>query len=393
MAVQLRERKVKDGVTLYWDFYISGERFTETSKYKIYDDEPPSLSKKKRDSAKREGYLREMEFLSKGVDKIKSIQSKGDACFNHFLYDIRDTRKTESTRGNWGTIVKRFEEFAGKDVRFKHINLKLCQDYLDHLLSRSHEKLAERKKNAKSEKELKELNAIKGLEYLSIRTYYLKFMSAIKEAYKIGLIAEDYTLQVVGLPKDDREDKIKHIVEIDELRALSKHQSEFKNFNEVKSAFLFACFTGLRLSDCRAIKWGDIWEIDNPIGEEKVFVIKLHQRKTKKQLNIPIFESTLKIAGERKGDDDKLFNISVHASSFNKTLRKVFVEAGLTSLIKKRITSHSGRHTFAVVTRNNGVDVGILKELLGHRDMKSTEHYGRLSTSSLIGALYQRPTL
>ena len=88
MAVQLRERKVKDGATLYWDFYISGQRFTETSKYRIYNNEPASLSKKKRDSARREGYLREMEYLTKGVDKIKSIQSKGDASFNLFLVSL-----------------------------------------------------------------------------------------------------------------------------------------------------------------------------------------------------------------------------------------------------------------------------------------------------------------
>jgi len=35
MAVQLRERKIKGGVSLYWDFYIDGHRFTETSNYRI----------------------------------------------------------------------------------------------------------------------------------------------------------------------------------------------------------------------------------------------------------------------------------------------------------------------------------------------------------------------
>ena len=98
---------------MYWDFYIDGKRFTETSKYRIYNDEDTSLSKKKKANATREGYILEMEYLTKGVEKVQSIQSKGDAGFNQFLYDIRGTRKTESTKGNWGTVVKRFEVFAG----------------------------------------------------------------------------------------------------------------------------------------------------------------------------------------------------------------------------------------------------------------------------------------
>ena len=166
MAVQIRERKIKGGVSLYWDFYINGQRFTRTSSYRLYNDEPKTLSKKKKDTAIREGYMLEMEYLTKGVDKIHSIESKGEASFNLFLHDIRDTRKTESTKSNWGTIIKRFETFAGKNVKFKNINTKLCQDYLDHLLSRQKDKLVELKNQATSPKEIQLLDDVRGLESL-----------------------------------------------------------------------------------------------------------------------------------------------------------------------------------------------------------------------------------
>lgn len=392
MAVQLRERKIKNGVSLYWDFYISGNRFTQTSKYRLYDDEPKSRRKKKRDHAMREGYLMEMNFLTNGIDKVKAMEAKGEASFTLYMCDIRDTRKTESTRGNWATAVKHFKNFAG-ETKFKQLSEEFCQSYLDYLRSFGHAELEERIANAKSKIEVNELKQIRGLSNMSIRSYYMKFMSAVKEAHKSGLINDDYTIGVVGVPKDDRQDKIKHTVTMTELRSLMDHKCKYESFEQVRKAFVFTCMTGLRISDCRAIKWGDIWEIENPHGEEKVCVIRITQKKTKRVLNIPIFESTLAIAGERGSDDEPLFALSKHACCFNRSLQKVFRDAKLDSLLKKNITSHSGRHTFAVITRNNGVDMGILKELLGHRDMKSTEHYGRLSTSSLIGALYQRPTL
>ncbi|MBL1279787.1 MAG: tyrosine-type recombinase/integrase [Fluviicola sp.] len=393
MAVKLRERKLKNGdVSLYFDFYINGKRFTKTSDYRLYQNEPKSLRKEKIASATREGYLKESHYLKHGVTELNSLELKRNALFNEFFCDFSNTKLNPSTKSIWINCIKHFEKCFGSKVMFKRIGSELCQHFLDYLKS-LHPNTIDERLNLLQGIEHERLKRVKTLQFSTIRLYYLKFQSAIKEAHKQGLITEDFTLFVKGIPKDDRESKIMHTLTIDEIRKLNNHTSQIKDFNETKKAFVFTCLVGLRYSDCYNLKWGDIYKVDNPHGKEDVYLIKIKQRKTGVVLNIPILDSTLKILGERRNEKQKVFNISSHNGSCNRTLKKVFKEANMPSLNERNITMHKGRHTFGVMSRNNGVELHTIKSLLGHRDIKSTLHYSRLETSSLIRSLYSRPSL
>jgi site-specific recombinase XerD len=47
--------------------------------------------------------------------------------------------------------------------------------------------------------------------------------------------------------------------------------------------------------------------------------------------------------------------------------------------IKKKMTFHTARHTFAtIVTLANDVPMETVSKLLGHRNLKTTQHYGKI---------------
>jgi len=90
----------------------------------------------------------------------------------------------------------------------------------------------------------------------------------------------------------------------------------------IKNAFLFSCFTGLRFSDVRALKWGDI-VTDN----DGLRVIKFTQQKTE---NLQVSDEALKFLPERNDakNNDIIFPLSLNGY-VNEKLKSWISAAGI----------------------------------------------------------------
>lgn len=140
--------------------------------------------------------------------------------------------------------------------------------------------------------------------------------------------------------------------------------------HDVKSAFLFACFCGLRISDVRGLRWGNV------VADGGRTHLELTLFKTRQPLFLPLNRQALRWMPPRgnAGDDDRIFSRLAQDMS---VLGAWAREAG----IKKHVTFHVSRHTFATMALTMGADLYTTSRLLGHTEIRTTQIYARIVNS------------
>ena len=149
---------------------------------------------------------------------------------------------------------------------------------------------------------------------------------------------------------------------------------------DIKAAFLFSCFTGLRLSDIKVLKWSNIvedggqWIIDGLIV-----------KKTQRALYLPLGGEALKYLPERKeaGNDMPVFNLP-NSDGFTDMKIKQWAEA---AGLNKKVTFHVARHTFATLELTVGADLYTVSKLLGHSNVATTQIYAKIVNSKKVEAV------
>lgn len=139
---------------------------------------------------------------------------------------------------------------------------------------------------------------------------------------------------------------------------------------DIKGAFLFSCFCGLRISDVRSLQWKHV------VTTGDKMYLKITQFKTRRPLTIPLSRQAIKWMPERADaeEDDYIFP----PLSKNMTVLDDWAkEAG----IKKHVTFHVSRHTFATMELTMGADIYTTSKLLGHTSVATTQIYAKVINS------------
>ena len=215
------------------------------------------------------------------------------------------------------------------------------------------------------------------LSHGSAMIYISAFKTVLQEAERDGLLIDNPArrlrpedVRCVGVPKKERV-----YLDTDEVAKLAATPC---GQNDVKRAFMFACYCGLRVSDIRTLKWGELVTID---GE--LYVVKRMQ-KTKEPISVPLSVAKYWLPNrEGAADDDLVYNIS-SAMWVNRIIKKWANDAGIKN---KHVTFHTSRHTFATMLLTAGADIYTTKELLGHKDINSTQVYAKLVNSKKTEAI------
>lgn len=152
----------------------------------------------------------------------------------------------------------------------------------------------------------------------------------------------------------------------DEINKLYEYwDSKFVNetHKNILSRFLFSCFTGLRISDIQNINQ------DNIVGDFLVFTTQ----KTTKLQHIQLNKTARKFINERGA----IFNSNYTGEYINRTLKDIAKICG----IKKRVSFHVARHTFATNFLISGGRVEVLQKILGHSKIDETMIYVHIAES------------
>ncbi len=158
---------------------------------------------------------------------------------------------------------------------------------------------------------------------------------------------------------------------VQELEKLEKHEFSQLRLQQVKDWFVFSCYTGLAYNELKNLLKQHI-----VVGFDEQLWIEMLRQKTQKNITIPLLPKANQLIDTYSTDESDIIFPMISNQRFNSYLKEIASILG----INKRLTSHTGRKTFATtVLLYNDVPMEIVSELLGHSNMKITqEHYGKI---------------
>lgn len=181
--------------------------------------------------------------------------------------------------------------------------------------------------------------------------------------------------------------KIPDVLTLDEQkRLLNQFNLRYITSQRNKTMIQLLLHTGLRLSEMTNLKWNDI---DLMTGQVKVV-----EGKGLKDRILWLDEKTLTMLGKWKqrqfkewGRSDLVFTTRTLHSLDGKAVRSMIKTYSDKAGIKKHITTHSLRHTFASDLLRDTKNIRIVQKALGHADISSTQIYTHIVDEELEEAL------
>lgn len=357
--VRLREKKIANGgISLYLDIYHNGKRSYEFLKLYLIDAKTPIEKEQNRQTlqtalsikAKRQIEIQNGEYGFTNTFKT-------DTPFLAYFRKLCEERKASTGNyGNWFSCLKHLEKYCDEKTSFKHVDANFIEGFKDFLNN------AAKDQHKRKYNQLDDEVAAKSLSQNSKVSYFNKLRACINQAYDDRILAVNPLRGIEGFKQDETE---RVYLTFDEVKALAKTPCRY---SVLKRAFLFSCLTGIRKSDIEKMTWGEV----QTFGEQTRVVFK--QKKTKGQEYLDINRQAEEFMGER-GEPDKLVFSGFRYNSQTLTeLSKWCMKAGIT----KDVTFHSGRHTFAVMMIDLGVEIFTVSKLLGHKELKTTQIYAKV---------------
>ncbi|WP_316753647.1 site-specific integrase [Pedobacter gandavensis] len=266
-----------------------------------------------------------------------------DSSFIDF-FQIEARKKQHSVSDNWGMGVRYFIAFAGHDLKFPELNDYLCEDYKNYLLNGPG--------ISRTGRPISKNTAV---------SYYAKFRHILRIAYKRGLIPQDLHAIVKPItPKETHRERLT----LEEFQQLAETPA---GSDLMKMASLFSGLTGLRFSDVATLKWSELR------GTAGKYELQFSQEKTDAAEVMPISDQAVSMMGIQNTESILVFK-GLRYSRLKAFFTHWLAGAG----IKKNITFHSFRHTFATLQLELGTDIYTVSKMLGHKAFKNTEIYAKI---------------
>jgi len=288
----------------------------------------------------------------KGVKELKKTFLD---LFRQYLQQLSERKEIEDlSEGRH----KRFEILKGK-----------CEDFVRYKFKRSDVLLEEMKLNFIVEFE----HYLRTVQKIGHNTS-MKYAKDLKQVMKYGVILQYISVNPFELFQCSYKKVKREFLDQEELEMLYKKEFAIKRLEEVRDCYIFSCYTGYAYSDAEALTSNDI-----AIGIDGEKWIIRNRIKTDTTENVPLLPIPLEIISKYQKHDyckthDKLLPMNSN-QRYNAYLKEIADLCG----IKKKLTTHTARHTFATtVLLLNDVPMETAMELLGHTDIRTTQIYGKI---------------
>ena len=161
----------------------------------------------------------------------------------------------------------------------------------------------------------------------------------------------------------------------EEIEVLMSKRFGVERLEHVRDIFVFSCFTGLAYID-----------VSNLTDENIVTIggtdwIMTKRQKTSITENVPILDVAREIINKYHSSADRNGRLLPILSNqkMNAYLKEIADLCG----IKKRLSYHMARHTYATLLLSKGVPMETVSKLLGHTNIKTTQIYARITNKKI----------
>ena len=387
MKITLRQKPLKDGnASLYLDYYDKGKREYEFLDLYLVPDNALDARRlneaamRKATAIKAERTINPEGRHSRADEKADGDKRNKTPKLTEWIQTVHDMKKKAGCSKQVLWNINHIKELVGeylvsakkRDPRIGRIDKNFLVSFLQYLQNDHTIDICK--------KGVRHLSAgsIKQYQLLLATIFNVAVREDIIDSNPFGTLSEKETL---ATPVSTRT-----YLSIDEVKRFmeARYEKMTVEAEECKMAFVFSCFTGLRISDIRSLRWCDIQGI-NGIPHVRTTMVK-----TKKPIFVPLsMNAMLWMQKREKGAEDTALvfaKLPSTSASLNDHVRRVAKAAK----IEKQISFHTSRHTFATLTLKACKDLYVVSKLLGHASINTTKVYAEVLDSTLEDAIIRQ---
>lgn len=277
------------------------------------------------------------------------------------LVDYHNTTQTSvlspGTMKNYRTTKKYLQrflksKFKSSDIYLVQINYKFITDF-EYFL-----------------RNYQPLDHQKAIGNNGVMKHQERFRKMINLGFRLGWVTQNpFDSYKLSFRKVDR-----GFLTEKELKVIENKKFEIERLETVRDIFVFSCYTGLSYIDAINLRSDEI-----NLGIDSQYWIFSRRQKTDTKLQIPLLPKALNIYKEYREHPKSVSREKVFPLISNQKLNSYLKEIADLCGIKKNLTFHLARHTFATtVTLSNGVPIETVSNVLGHKSISTTQIYAKV---------------
>lgn len=218
-----------------------------------------------------------------------------------------------------------------------------------------------------------EVKAGKPVEYISqatVRNYHKDIKALLGRALKFGLITANPYDRMKGEIKRGNTETVEFLTKEELGRIEAMTLIDGSMMAAARDMFVFQAYTGMAFSDMQA------FALNKCRHEGDRWLMSGQRVKTGVTYYVQLLPQALAVAEKYGGELPK-----VAVQTYNKNLKKIAEATG----IRKRLTSHVARHTFATWALHVGVPIDRVSKMLGHAKVTQTQRYAKVLAEDVYG--------
>ena len=360
--IRIRERKLADGnISLYLDIYVKGTRKYESLGLYLIPESLPNAkaaNTRTRSIAEKIKSDRIIALQDRGIKQWDKIKRSNMPLLDWLRqYEQDNFGFTVSTLKGREDMRKKMEVYLEQEglsyIGMNEIDPGFCRGFLRFLSTAKNSVVKKQEGRTIS----------KGCAHHHQAVLNGAFNKAVRE----GIMQQNPMKMLDKREKFQPSPEEREFLTIEELRKLMNVPCSNE---QVKNAFIFSCFTGLRLSDVRTLTWNKIHKM--PDGE--TLYIHVMMQKTQKPLNVPLSKEAMRVLAPKDNGNEPIFTLPSSDATISYHIKRWMKAGG----VDKTISFHCGRHTFATMMLTLGADIYTTSKLLGHSNVTTTQIYSQI---------------